>query len=149
VEADTIADQIWMEAHGPRGARPQCSHWEYVKCTGHTKQKLCSHLHDGDMRDCLMLQEEWSPFTLESVTWDACGTTFRQLSNNCRVAVSMVCHNLWHTGVNHHQYYQEIRPYCMCHDQTEDWQYVLTCLLVDMALHRADSWVQLRNSLQR
>jgi hypothetical protein len=85
-EADTIADQIWMEARGPHGARPQCNHWELervslsiegVKCMGHMKQKLRSQLHNGDMWDYLRLKEEWTPFTLESVAWDACGTAFR------------------------------------------------------------------------
>jgi hypothetical protein len=28
IEADAIADQIRMEDCGPRGARPQCNHWE-------------------------------------------------------------------------------------------------------------------------
>jgi hypothetical protein len=64
IEADAIADQIWMEARGPRGARPQCNHWELervslsiegVKRMGHMKQKLRSQLYDGDMRDYLML----------------------------------------------------------------------------------------------
>jgi hypothetical protein len=87
IEADAIADQIRMEDLVPRGARPQCNHWELervslfvegVKCTGNIKQKLRSHLHDGDMRDYRRLKEEWMPFTLESVTWDAYGTAFEQ-----------------------------------------------------------------------
>jgi hypothetical protein len=99
IEADSIADHIQMEARGPRGARPQCNHWELervslsieeVKCTGHMKQQLRSQLLLGDMRDYLMLKKEWTPFTLESVAWDAYGTTFQPLSNNRRVAVSKV-----------------------------------------------------------
>jgi hypothetical protein len=86
IEADTIADQIWMEACGPRGTRPQCNHWglerfslsiEGGKGTGHMKQNLRSQLHDGDMRYYLRLKEEWTPFAIESVAWDACGTVFR------------------------------------------------------------------------
>jgi hypothetical protein len=74
-----------MEARGPRGARPRCNHWELervslsiegVKCTGHMKQKLRSQLHDGDMREYLRLKEEWPPFTLELVAWDAYETAF-------------------------------------------------------------------------
>jgi hypothetical protein len=37
----------------------------------------------------------------------------------------------------------------MCHDQTEDWQRVLTCLSIDAFLHRADSWAQLRKTRER
>jgi hypothetical protein len=70
------------------------------------------------------------------------------MANNRRVAVSNACHNLWHTGVKHQQYYHEIRPFCMCRDQTEDWQQVLTCPLIDAALHRADSRVQLQKTLK-
>jgi hypothetical protein len=49
VEVDTLADQIRLEARGPRRARPECNHWELdctslliegVKCTGQMKQKL-------------------------------------------------------------------------------------------------------------
>jgi hypothetical protein len=86
IEAGAIADHIRMEARGPRGARPQCNHWELkrvflsiegVKCMVHMKEKLWSQLHDIDMRDYLMLKEEWKPFTLELVAWDAYGTAFR------------------------------------------------------------------------
>jgi hypothetical protein len=41
-------------------------------------------------------------------------------------------------GVKHHQYYHEIRTCCMCKDHTEDWRHVLTCPLLDVALHIAD-----------
>jgi hypothetical protein len=74
------------------------------------EHNLRLQLHDGDMPDYLRLKEEWTPFTLELVAWDAYGTAFRLLSNNQRVAVSKACHNLWHTGVKHQQYYHEIRP---------------------------------------
>jgi hypothetical protein len=88
---------------------------------GHMRQKLRSQMHDGDMREYLRLKEESTPFTLELVAWDAYGTPFRRLSNNRRIAVSKACHNLWHTGVKHQQYYHELQPCCMCHDQREDW----------------------------
>jgi hypothetical protein len=118
-EADAIADHIRMEARGPRGSRPQCNHWElervslsieWFNCTGHMKHKLWSQLHDGEMRYYLRLKEEWRPFTLESVELDAYGTSFQRLSNNRRLAVSKACQNMWHTGVNHQQYYHEIKP---------------------------------------
>jgi hypothetical protein len=85
IEADPIADQIRMEARGPRGARPQCNHWELervslsiegVKCTGHIKQKLRSQLHDEDMWDCLRLKEEWTLFTLGCI-WDRISMTLK------------------------------------------------------------------------
>jgi hypothetical protein len=38
------------------------------------KQKLRSQLHEGDMRNYIRLKEEWTPFALESVAWDAYGT---------------------------------------------------------------------------
>jgi hypothetical protein len=37
----------------------------------------------------------------------------------------------------------------MFHDQTEDWRHILTCPSIDAALHRADSWTQLRKTLKR
>jgi hypothetical protein len=67
IESDTIAYQIRMEACGPRGPRPQCSHWELervslsiegFKCTGHMKQKLRLQLHNRDVRDYIRLKEE-------------------------------------------------------------------------------------------
>jgi hypothetical protein len=82
------------------------------------------------------------------VAWDAYGTTIGRLPNNLRVAVSKACHNSWHTRVKHQQLYHKIRPCCMYHDQTEDWRHVCTCSSIDAALHRADSWVQLRQTLQ-
>jgi hypothetical protein len=128
IETDAIVDQIRIEACGPRGARPQCNHWELewvslsiegVKCMGHMKQKLRSQLHDVDMRYYLRLKDEWTPFTLESVAWDTYGTPFRRISNKRRVAVSKAGNNMWHTGDKHQQYYHEIIPCCMCHDPTE------------------------------
>jgi hypothetical protein len=85
IEVDAIADQIMMEACGPRGARPQCNQWELervslsiegFKCMGHMKQKLRSQLYDGDVWDYPRLKEEWTLFTLEPVAWDAYGTAF-------------------------------------------------------------------------
>jgi hypothetical protein len=37
----------------------------------------------------------------------------------------------------------------MCNDQTEDWRQLLKCPLIYSALHRADSWAQLRKTLKR
>jgi hypothetical protein len=60
IEADVIADQIRMEARGPRGARHHCIHWELervslfiegVKCTGHMTHNLGSQLYARDMRE--------------------------------------------------------------------------------------------------
>jgi hypothetical protein len=62
---------------------------------------------------------------------------------------SKVCYNLWHTGVRHQFFYQEVRPCCMCHNQVEDWRHVIMCSSLDAALNKAESWSKIKKSMER
>jgi hypothetical protein len=157
IEVNALADQIHMEAVGPRAA-PQCAHWEVdgaslfiqgIKITSNMKHKMKSRLHNREAKEYLIEREEWTSMVFDSVAWDSYGVECRWMSRNRRIAVSKACYNIWHTGVKHHLYCHEVRPGCMCHNEKGDWWHVLSCPSLDAALHRAESWKKLKKSMER
>jgi hypothetical protein len=72
------------------------------------KKKLQSKLYDGDLRGYQLEREEWTDNTLDKIAWEAYGTAFRRLSRNRKITISKACYNLWHNGVCHQYYYQEV-----------------------------------------
>jgi hypothetical protein len=119
------------------------------KIKSNMKQNLQSQLHDGDLMDYLLEREDWTGITFDKIAWEAYGTAFRRLSRNRWIATSKACYNIWHTGVRHQYYYQEVRPCCMCRNPVEDWRHVLACPSLDAALNKAESRRLVKKSMQK
>jgi uncharacterized protein YozE (UPF0346 family) len=112
--ADEICDNIWAAATGITGARGSCGMWSYetcalfirgVKITSHTKERLTRQLLDRDKKIYLMDKENRSRQDFDSIYWRGHGTAFKRLPRSRQTAVAKACHNLWHTGEKHKQYY--------------------------------------------
>jgi hypothetical protein len=112
--ADEICDQIRAAATGTTGARGSCGMWSsetcalfirVVKITSHMKERLTRRLLDGYMGIYPMDKENWSRQDFDSINWRGYGTAFKRLPRSRQTAVAKACHNLWHTGEKHKQYY--------------------------------------------
>jgi hypothetical protein len=100
------------------------------------------------LRAYLEKKELWSAQHFESIGWKNYSSAFKRMSKGRQTVVAKATHNLWHTGTRQQQYFEDMKPYCMCDCETEDWRNVLTCGSKDASLHRAESWGKLRNSME-
>jgi hypothetical protein len=121
--ADEICDEIRAAATGITGARGSCGVWSSetcplfirgVKITSHMKEILTRQLLDWDMQTYLMDKDNWTCQVFDSINWRSYGTAFKCLPRSRQPAVAKACHNLWHTGGKHKQYYGGQKPFCMC-----------------------------------
>jgi hypothetical protein len=151
--ADEICDEIRAAATGITGARGSCGMWSSetcalfirgVKITSHMKERLTRQLLDGDMQTYLMEEENWTRQIFDSINWRSYVTAFKRLQRSRQTAVAKACHNLWHTGGKHKQYYGGQKPFCMCGDVHEDWRHIITCKSLDASLHRTESWTKVK-----
>jgi hypothetical protein len=143
IMADEICDEIRTAAMGITGARGSCDMWSSetcalfirgVKITSHIKEILTRQLLDGDMQTYLIEKENWSLQIFDSINWRSYGTAFKRIPRSRQTAVAKACHNLWHTGEKHKQYYGG--HCCMCGDAHEYWCHIITCKSLDASLHR-------------
>jgi hypothetical protein len=148
IMADETCDGIRAAATGIMGERGSCGMWSSktcalfirgVKITRHMKERLTRQLLDGYMQTYLMEKDNWSRQILDSINWRSNGTAFKRLPRSRQTAVAKACHNLWHSGKKHKQYYGGQKPCCMCGDAHEDWRHIITCKSLDASLHRTES----------
>jgi hypothetical protein len=50
-----------------------------AKVTSGMKQKLASHLSDGNLKDYIINKEKWTQYTFDSVAWQDYETAFKRL----------------------------------------------------------------------
>jgi hypothetical protein len=155
--ADEICDDIRAAATDITGARGSCAMWSSetcalfirgVKIMSHMKERLTHQLLDGDMQIYLMDKENWSRQDFDSINWRGYVTAFKRLPRSRQTAVAKACHNLWHTGEKHKQYYGGQKPCCMCGDAHEDWRHIITCKSLDASLHRTESWTKVKKAMK-
>jgi hypothetical protein len=104
-------------------------------------------LLDEDMQTYLMEKENWTRHIFDSINWRSYGTAFKRLPRSRQTAVAKACHNLWHTGEKHKQYYGGQKPCCMGGDAQEDWRHIITCKSLDASLHRTEAWTKVKKSM--
>jgi hypothetical protein len=62
--------------------------------------------------------------------------------------MAKACHNLWHIGEKHKQYYGGQKPCYMCGDAHEYWRHIITGKSLDASLHRTESWTKLKVAMK-
>jgi hypothetical protein len=115
-----------------------------VKITSHTKQHLTQHLLDGDIQEYLMTKDNWTRQAFDSKNWSSSGTAFKRIPRSRKTALTKACHNMWHTGEKHTQYYGGPKPCCMCGETHEGWRHMITCKSLDMSLYRTEPWTKVQ-----
>jgi hypothetical protein len=155
--ADKQCGIVRQYASSSRSARSSAGLWDSKICAlfirgsksmSPMKERLTQQLLDGDLRAYLEKKEHWSAHHFEIIDWKNYSSAFKILSKGRQTAVAKATHNLWHTGTRHQQYYGDAKLCCMCNCETEYWRRVLMCGSKDTSLHRAASWVKLKNSME-
>jgi hypothetical protein len=131
---------------GPIAARPYCAHWDIEeaslsirgsKVTSDMKTQLTSQMHDDYICTFLTTKETWSAQIFDSIDWHASDLALRCLSNNRQMNVVKLCHNYWHTGSHHQDFYGGDLTCCLCQETKEDWRQIFICPSLDVDCHRA------------
>jgi hypothetical protein len=109
--------------------------------------QLERQIHDKYLRNYLLERELWTVVQFDGIDWRSYGNAHLCMGRKRQTAISKACHNLWHTGTKHCQYYGETRPCCMCGRQ-ENWHHITCCHLLDAVLHQADSWEKMKKAMK-
>jgi hypothetical protein len=137
-------------------ARPNCAHWDIEeaslsirgsKGTSDMKTQLTSQMNDDNLRTFLMMKETWSPQTFDSIDWHASELPLGRLPKNHQMNVVKLCHNYWHTGSRHKNFYGGDRPCFIYQETKEDWRRILICVSLDTDYHRAAWWQKFKKDM--
>jgi hypothetical protein len=157
IVADELSDVIRETARGPFGARPNHGMWSSERCTllirgvkvtSNWKEILTQQLLDGDLQEYLMQKEQWMSHAFNNICWKRNETVSKRISKARQTSTAKMCKNLRFRGARHEIWYGEAKPCCMC-GQHEDWRHVLTCKSLDVEMIRADSWIKLKNKMDK
>jgi hypothetical protein len=105
-------------------------------------------MHNDNLRSFLIKKGSWSIQIFDDIDWNSSKRALRRLSKNRQMNVVKLCHNYWHTGSRHVQFYGGYWPWCFCQETKEDWRHILNCLSLDVSYHRDASWQKLKKDMQ-
>jgi hypothetical protein len=158
ITADEVCDIIRETATGRDGSRLNCGLYPAEQCalfikgtkiTSNWKEPLTQQLLDGDLREYLMVKEQWNEGTFDNICWKLQKVALKRMSKARQMAIAKLVHNLAFTGARHTQWYGGTKECCLCNSQYEDWRHVMSCQSIDAELLRADSWSKLKKAMEK